>query len=81
MHAAVHASRISISEPQRYSSNVKQIWTGRAAQAAGKYAEHAPVATACCNTCRTCVTTNIFALAGAGAVGVLTTLRRFARAS
>jgi len=37
------------------------------AQAAGKYGEHAPMATACCNACRTCVTTNIVA-AGATAV-------------
>jgi hypothetical protein len=41
------------------------------AQAAGKYGEHAPMAAACCNACRTCVTTNIVgvvtaALAGGG---------------
>jgi hypothetical protein len=48
---------------------VKQIWTGRAAQVAGKYGETAPVV--CCNACRTCVTTNLLALgtAAAGAVG------------
>jgi len=47
------------------------------AQAAGKYSEHAPMATVCCNACRTCVTTNVLALLmGAGAtVGVF-----FARA-
>jgi hypothetical protein len=47
------------------------------AQAAGKYSEHAPMATVCCNACRTCVTTNALALLmGAGAaVGVF-----FARA-
>jgi hypothetical protein len=51
---------------------VKQIWIGSAAQVAGKYAEQAPVATACCNACRTCVTTNVIALvtAAAGVVGV-----------
>jgi hypothetical protein len=48
---------------------MKQIWTGRAAQAAAKYGDHAPVATACCNACRTCVTTNALAL-GTAAVGV-----------
>jgi hypothetical protein len=32
------------------------------AQAAGKYSEHAPMATVCCNACRTCVTTNIVSL-------------------
>jgi hypothetical protein len=60
-----------------YNSSVKQIWTGRMAQAAGKYSEHAPMATVCCNACRTCVTTNVLALLmGAGAtVGVF-----FARA-
>lgn len=41
---------------------MKQIWTSRLAQAAGKYGEHAPMATVCCNACRTCVTTNVFAL-------------------
>ena len=59
---------------------MKQIWTGRMAQAAGKYGENAPLATACCNSCRTCVTTNIVglvaaALAGAG-VGVARLARR-----
>jgi hypothetical protein len=51
---------------------MKQIWTGRVGQVAGKYSEHAPMATACCNACRTCVTTNILTLVmGAGAaVGV-----------
>jgi hypothetical protein len=50
---------------------MKQIWSGRAAQAAAKYGENAPMAAVCCNACRTCVTTNIVgvltaALAGAG---------------
>jgi len=59
---------------------VKEIWTGRMAQAAGKYGENAPLATACCNACRTCVTTNIVgivtaALAGAG-FGVARLARR-----
>jgi hypothetical protein len=46
---------------------MKTIATGRLAQAAGRYAEHAPMATACCNACRTCVTTNAISLAaGAG---------------
>jgi hypothetical protein len=48
---------------------MKQIWTGRIAQAAGKYGENAPMATVCCNACRTCVTTNIFGLALAGITG------------
>jgi hypothetical protein len=45
---------------------VKQIWTGRMAQAAGKYGELAPAATVCCNACRTCVTTNVVGIATAG---------------
>jgi threonine aldolase len=58
---------------------MKQIWTGRLAQAAGKYGEHAPMATVCCNACRTCVTTNIFALGGAVVAGVGYKAARFAR--
>jgi hypothetical protein len=47
---------------------MKEIWTGRIGQVAGKYGEHAPMATVCCNACRTCVTTNVLTLVmGAGA--------------
>jgi hypothetical protein len=56
---------------------VKEIWTGRVAQAAGKYAEHTPMATACCNACRTCVTTNIVTLISAGALAVVAAATRF----
>jgi hypothetical protein len=51
---------------------VKEIWTGRVAQAAGRYSEHAPAAAVCCNACRACVTTNLIGLATAalGAVGL-----------
>jgi hypothetical protein len=64
---------------------VKQFATGSLAQAAGKYAEHAPMATACCNACRTCVTTNLLGLAAvpivaAWAAGARLT-RRFAGSS
>jgi hypothetical protein len=54
---------------------MKQIWTGRVGQVAGRYAEHAPMATTCCNACRTCVTTNVLAVVrGAGAaIGVFLT--------
>jgi len=58
---------------------MKQIWSGRLAQAAGKYGEHAPMATVCCNACRTCVTTNVFALVFAGVAGVGYKAARFAR--
>jgi hypothetical protein len=62
---------------------MKQIWTGRAVQAVGKYGEHAPMATVCCNACRTCITTNVVALAtaavaGAG-YGVARTAKRLVR--
>ena len=36
------------------------------AQAAGKYGENAPMAAVCCNACRSCVTTNVLAVATAG---------------
>src|SRR4249920_3959753 len=68
------------SRRRSYSSTVKQIWTGRVAQVAGKYGEHAPAATACCNVCRTCVTTNLIALAtaavGAAGYGAVRLARR-----
>jgi len=58
---------------------MKQIWTGRAAQAVGKYGENVPTATVCCNACRTCVTTNLLAL-GAAAIGAVGYgVARFAR--
>ena len=65
---------------------MKQIWTGRMAQAAGKYGENAPMATVCCNACRTCVTTNILAVvtatfAGAGYAVAGFARKRFARPS
>ena len=61
-----------------YALYVKQIATGKLARAAGKYAEHAPAATACCNACRTCVQTNLLTLAAAAVVGSAAALRRLA---
>ena len=58
---------------------MKQIWTSRLAQAAGKYGEHAPMATVCCNACRTCVTTNIFAVVATGVAGAGYGALRFAK--
>ena len=57
---------------------MKQIWTGPAIRVAGKYGEHAPMATVCCNACRTCVTTNIIGLATAGVAALGLSLTRFA---
>jgi hypothetical protein len=55
---------------------MKQIWTGRAAQIAGKYGEHAPTAAVCCNACRTCVTTNLIGIATGGIVAAALAARR-----
>ena len=38
----------------------------RALPVLNNVAEHAPVATACCNACRTCFSTNLIGLAMAG---------------
>jgi hypothetical protein len=48
---------------------MKTSWQGRMTGAAAKYGEHAPMATTCCNACRTCVQTNMIALALATVVG------------
>jgi hypothetical protein len=58
---------------------VKQIATGRLVQVAGKYAEHAPVATSCCMACRTCVTTNLLGLAAVPLIAAWAGVRRLAR--
>ena len=63
---------------------MKEIWTGRVGQVAAKYGEAAPTATVCCNACRTCVTTNVVALAlavvGSAGVALAGFARRVARA-
>ena len=38
---------------------MKQIATLRVSEVTAKYGEHAPMATVCCNACRTCVQTNL----------------------
>ena len=58
---------------------MKAIWTGHVTQVAGKYGENAPMATVCCNACRTCVTTNIVAVALAGIAGAGYAVSSFAR--
>jgi hypothetical protein len=58
---------------------MKQIATLRLAQTASKVGEHAPLATACCNACRTCVTTNILTLATAAVAGAGVAATRFFR--
>jgi hypothetical protein len=48
-------------------------------QATAKYGENVPMATACCNACRTCVTTNIVTLAMASIAGMGYAVANFAR--
>ena len=52
--------------------------TARALPLVNRASEHAPMATACCNACRTCVTNNILGLLSAGAVAAVSFLRRSA---
>ena len=62
---------------------MQTVWKGRLSQAAVKYGEVAPTATACCNACRTCVQTNLLtaALAGIAAAGtfIVRRLPRFSK--
>ena len=55
---------------------MKVVWQDRVAQAAAKYGDNAPMATVCCNACRTCVQTNLLGLALAGLLAVGTGARR-----
>jgi hypothetical protein len=45
---------------------------------ANRTADVAAISPACCNACRTCVTTNVVGLAFAGAAGVAAGVLRFA---
>ena len=58
---------------------MKQFATLRVTQAAAKYGENAPLATACCNACRTCVTTNVVGVVTAGIAGAAYAVTSFAR--
>jgi hypothetical protein len=49
------------------------------AQAAGKYADNAPMAAVCCNACRTCVTTNVLGIVTASVAGAAYGVTNFAR--
>ena len=55
------------------------IWQGRLTQAAAKYGDQAPMATVCCNACRTCATTNLLALGMGLGVGAVYAVGRLAR--
>jgi hypothetical protein len=56
-----------------------QVWQGRALQIAQRYGDQAPMATACCNACRTCVTTNLLALAAGAGLGAIYAIGRFGK--
>jgi NAD/NADP transhydrogenase alpha subunit len=58
---------------------VKTIWQGRVTEAAARYGEHAPMATTCCNACRTCVQTNLIAGVLAAVVAAGTGIARIVR--
>ncbi len=58
---------------------MKQIWTAKVAQAAGRYGENAPMAAVCCNACRTCVTTNVVGVLTAGIAGAGLAVAKLAR--
>ena len=52
--------------------------TARALPLVSRGSEHAPMVTACCNACRTCVTSNLLGLLTAGTLAVLSLVRRSA---
>jgi hypothetical protein len=54
-------------------------WNGRLTQAAAKYGENAPMAATCCNACRTCVQTNLIALALGSAIAAGAFVSRLVR--
>jgi hypothetical protein len=60
---------------------MKTIWQGRVTEAAAKYGENAPMATTCCNACRTCVQTNIVAGVLAAVLAAGTGIARLVRRS
>lgn len=62
---------------RKYDEDVKTVWQGRIGQAAAKYGEHAPMATTCCNACRTCVQTNLVAGVLAATIAAGAGLARF----
>jgi hypothetical protein len=60
---------------------MKQTATVRVSQVAAKYGEHAPMATACCNACRTCVQTNLLGIALGSIAAASVAVRRLVRRS
>ena len=62
-----------------YTRVMKEIARGRIGQVAGKYADNALLAAACCNACRTCMTTNAVGVLFAAAATVGLVAARLAR--
>ena len=48
----------------------------RLALVSGRYADVAPAATSCCNACRTCATTNVFAVLSGVGLAIAARLRK-----
>jgi hypothetical protein len=57
---------------------VLQRVTARTLPLVNQAAEHAPMATACCNACRTCVSSNLVGLAIGGAAALAAAVKRLA---
>jgi hypothetical protein len=55
---------------------MKQIATLRVSEVTARYGDHAPMATVCCNACRTCVQANLLGIALGGVAAVWRIFRR-----
>ena len=67
-------------DPSGYAEFVKKaVWQTRMADVAARYGDQAPMATVCCNACRTCTTTNLLALATGAGLGAVYAVGRFAK--
>jgi hypothetical protein len=60
---------------------MKTIASGTVGRAVAAYGENAPAATACCNACRACVTTNLLGIALAVLASLSGAFARLARRS
>ena len=58
---------------------MKEIWQGRAIQVAAKVGDQAPMAAVCCNSCRTCTTTNLLAFTMGAGLGAIYAIGRFGK--
>jgi hypothetical protein len=56
---------------------MKAVWQGRMTQTVAKVSDQAPMATVCCNACRTCVQTNLIAAGLAAAIATGAAVARF----